>query len=367
MIAIVILLILAGISISALTNTGIFQKATDAKSVSENAENEQSQTLGEYERELNKYSALELTEDKMNKVLSMTENTFLKDANGNNFTLPAGFKVVVNEDTNNAKTVDKGIVIEDATVDNNGNVTPTNGSQFVWVPVGDITKEDGTIEKINLDRYMFANDGNGTPISQGENVINSYYSEEIVSKGNTIAKNLSNFKNSVVSNEGFYIGRYEARTVKERTANDKDLMQITEKSSDPIYNYVNQKQSAILSQNMYNSSKFTSDLINSYAWDTATLFLQTCGDNDIPYSWQTTKNTVLLKMGTENDKQCNIFDMASNVREWTTETSLINEQPCVDRGGIYNDKSNYMSIRVSGTSSYSYDYIGFRPIIYINN
>ena len=37
-ITIVILLILAGISISALTNTGIFQKAKDAKSASENAE-----------------------------------------------------------------------------------------------------------------------------------------------------------------------------------------------------------------------------------------------------------------------------------------------------------------------------------------
>ena len=38
-ITIVILLILAGISISTLTNTGIFQKAKDAKNASENAQN----------------------------------------------------------------------------------------------------------------------------------------------------------------------------------------------------------------------------------------------------------------------------------------------------------------------------------------
>ena len=37
-VTIVVLLILAGISISALTNTGIFQKAKDAKQASENAE-----------------------------------------------------------------------------------------------------------------------------------------------------------------------------------------------------------------------------------------------------------------------------------------------------------------------------------------
>ena len=54
-ITIVILLILAGISISTLSNTGIFQKAKDAKKTSENAEKEQVQTLGEYEKELNKY------------------------------------------------------------------------------------------------------------------------------------------------------------------------------------------------------------------------------------------------------------------------------------------------------------------------
>ena len=54
-ITIVILLILAGISISTLTNTGIFQKAKDAKKASENAELEQNTRLDEYESELDKY------------------------------------------------------------------------------------------------------------------------------------------------------------------------------------------------------------------------------------------------------------------------------------------------------------------------
>ena len=54
-ITIVILLILAGISISTLTNTGIFQKAKDAKKASENAELEQNKVLDEYEKELDKY------------------------------------------------------------------------------------------------------------------------------------------------------------------------------------------------------------------------------------------------------------------------------------------------------------------------
>ena len=55
-ITIVILIILAGISISTLTNTGIFQKAKDAKKASENAEKKQNEILAEYESELDKYT-----------------------------------------------------------------------------------------------------------------------------------------------------------------------------------------------------------------------------------------------------------------------------------------------------------------------
>ena len=54
-ITIIILLILAGISISALTNTGIFQKAKDAKQKSENAALDQNTKLNEYENEIDKY------------------------------------------------------------------------------------------------------------------------------------------------------------------------------------------------------------------------------------------------------------------------------------------------------------------------
>lgn len=54
-ITIIILLILAGISISSLTNTGIFEKAKEAKNKSENAESEQNKKLDEFEKEIDKY------------------------------------------------------------------------------------------------------------------------------------------------------------------------------------------------------------------------------------------------------------------------------------------------------------------------
>ena len=351
-ITIIILLILAGISISSLTNTGIFGKAKEAKDASENAEKEQKQTLSEYEKELNKYTAQELTNDKVNKVLSETENTILKDVNGNIFTLPAGFKI-----TGDATTVDKGIVIEDATVDSNGNATPTNGSQFVWVPVGKITKADGTKTEIKLNRYTFASDG--TPTEKNEEVIVTYYQELATSdKGNTVAKNITNFKNSVKANGGYYIGRYEAR---KNTTSGK----LTEVNSDLVWNNITQPGAAIQARNMYDEQQpFTSDLMNSYAWDTAITFIQNCTDKT-NYANQKSLNTSLSQTGTTNDNPCNIFDMASNVIEWTTETSSGSNYPCVNRGGGYSSSYGYTCIRSGNSTSLSNDLLGFRPLLYL--
>ena len=358
-ITIVILLILAGISISALTNTGIFAKAKEAKSTSENAEKEQSQTLSEYEKELNKYIAKELTDDKINTVLRKTENTILKDANGNIFTLPAGFKVVVNDDTNNAKTVDKGIVIEDVTD------ATTKGSQFVWVPVGVVKRDNGVKNEIKLNRYIFEEDG--TPIEQGEKIIGDTQQEmESTNEENIVSKSLSKFKTSVNKNNGFYIGRYEARKASDG--------KVTEIGTDNVWNSLYQSKAAQLSQNMYNNSLFTSDLINSYAWDTAVLFLQNCGSND-SYSRQKSKNTGELALkGTNNlemkdsvDLQCNVYDMASNMLEWTTEMTNHKDKPCVTRGSCYVYDYRYTSYRDVSEILRTNAFIGFRPIIYIND
>lgn len=330
-ITIIILLILAGISISALTNTGIFGKAKEAKKKSEDATLEQNKILDNYEKEVDQYLPAftgNTVEEAIQhgRVLNATDNTELHDEKGNKIVVPAGFKV-----TGDATTIDKGIVIEDATTG------ATSGSQFVWIPVGTITKADGTTVGINLNRYAF--DSNGIATEKNEEVIDSYYSET-ESKGNTVAKSISNFKSSVATNGGYYIGRYEARTTTARNDEGNALTQITEKETDQVYNYVTQKQAAGQAQGMYTNNNFTSDLMNSYAWDTATLFLQNCGTNK-KYSRQTSLNSSLLQTGTNTltetnkiDKQCNVYDMASNVYEWTTETSSSSGYPCVGRGGI---------------------------------
>ena len=88
-VTIIILLILATISIQSLTNTGLFEKAKEARDKTANAVENQAKTLNEYEDELNKYvsGASKVDTDwtgKVNKPKLMTGMTAIK------FTDPTG-------------------------------------------------------------------------------------------------------------------------------------------------------------------------------------------------------------------------------------------------------------------------------------
>ena len=289
-------------------------------------------------------------------MLAKKVNSVITDMYGNQITVPAGFKIKVDNTTNNATTVDKGIVILDS-----------KENEFVWVPVGkiytDVEKNEANANTIEVGRYSFDSTGvksvySGNYVEEDrEDTTNS-----LKNWGNTIAKNITKFKNSVETNGGYYIGRYEARKNINGT--------ITEVGTDTVWNNITQPNASIQAQNMYNSSKFISDLVNSYAWDTAVTFIQKCTEQKL-YSRQNSLNTTLSQTGTNTkdtkDVQCNIFDMASNLFEWTTETSDNSDNPCTIRGGSYHFSSNYTSNRNRNTNYNRYDDLGFRPILFVTD
>ena len=304
-----------------------------------------------------------------------TANTPAKDNLGNPITIPAGFEV-----DNPNDNVEDGIVVRDKTH------TKTAGSEFVWIPVGDVkTRDKGTIN-IELKRYIFNEDGTvneelskAEPRDQVQPTGYSYYFTEELENSqtdNSHAKNIVNFKSKAESSYGYYIGRYEARTATERKTKDDNLTPITTKPNDYVYNYVKQSQAATLSRGMYTNTAFESDLVNSYAWDTATVFLQTI-DNRITdktkkYSRQTSLNSSLANQGTNNltetskqDKICNVYDMASNCWEWSTETYSNSKNPCTIRGGSYYDIVKYTSNRNSSLTVNSNGDNSFRPLLYL--
>ena len=417
-ITIIVLLILAGVSIAMLTGQkGILTQANNAKNATELASAKEkvelavigaisqtrdgTLTVGNLRTELANYGgtiegeAFPVTAtvdgksfavDGNGNVVSTengtlgtvtgseTKNTTVKDSLGNQVVVPAGFKVI-----NPTENVTDGIIVEDVSH------SATKGSQFVWIPVGEVVKEIKdevkSIETITLSRYTFADDNVGTPTDKGateiENSYNNNYKHTEINtapNGNITAKeNIeseeSGFRKSVKDNHGYYIGRYESR---------KNGTQVTVKASDTVYNNITQPNAATVSRGMYSDSNFKSDLMNSYAWDTAIVFLQKF-DNRAnkaslkPYSQQTSLNTgSLASQGTNNlsdaskqDVICNVYDMASNCWEWTTETYSDPKGPCTRRGGSYFSSKNCTRLRNYNDTDFIYDDVSFRPLLYI--
>ena len=300
-----------------------------------------------------------------------TANTPAKDNLGNPITIPAGFEVVNPNDN-----VEDGIVVRDKTH------TKTAGSEFVWIPVGDVkTRDKGTIN-IELNRYTF--DRNGKETKQGTNKIDNCYTEDTAAKHdknyeNTIAKDIEDFKSKAEGSHGYYIGRYEARdkdVTAARTDSSSTTNQLVCTADNYVYNFVKQSQAAALSRGMYEGTPFESDLVNSYAWDTATLFLQTIDnrttDKTKKYSRQNSLNTSLAIQGTNNltnasqqDKICNVYDMASNCYEWSTETFSYSYGPWTRRGGGYYSSGYYASVRLGNIATDSGGHSSFRPLLYL--
>ena len=381
-ITIIVLLILAGVTIATLTgDNGILKKAGDAKTQTEQAKEDENLKIaiaGSYGTD-GKLNLKDLKDNLENQGINYDKNntgfplevtvngekkkidangniiesiqslktkgtvfkdtTTLEDTYGNQVTIPKGFKIA----DDSATEVTGGIVIEDATYTN------TIGSQFVWIPVGTgenaIKKANKEKVDIALGRYEFTKT---TSEYSGSSFTEDTTANHNSDYKNAIAKDIEQFKTSVKNNHGYYIGRYEAGVVDYNssvsTSNSDykinwtgytgDNIKLVCKKEQQVWNYVTQNKASELSRNMYGSeAKVTSDLINSYAWDTAIVFVQKCGkeSNSSTYSrtWghssitegmpQATGTNILTETS-KVDKQCNIFDMAGNCLEWTTET-----------------------------------------------
>ena len=335
-VTIIVLLILAGVAISlSLREDGIFKRAKEGAEIYQNAsENEKIELdkvvnyIDDYNNGNNKEDEEE--EEKLSEVEEAIkngtvykENTTIYDEYNNPVKVPQGFKIA----TDSGKNVTEGVVIEDVEAGDNN----TKGNQYVWIPIGNVKyNTSGATKTINFGRYEFETNSAGVMKQSADNytsvveidVGDNYNYKEVTSgANNTVAKNLGDFITKSKTAGGYYIGRYEAGKVSGNT-NTFNI-----KKGQTVYNYnITQPEAAELAQNLYSSNNnFESDLINSYVWDTAIVFIQTfSGDTD--YSKQIPLQTSLTTTGNAHDSsnnydvRCNIYDMAGNVREWSTET-----------------------------------------------
>ena len=420
-VTIVVLLILAGVTLNALFNeNGILTKSKNAGNIMEDAKKSDLNAINDLDKWIDEKTGNGGKEDptekpkitdsslKSNDRTTASSTVIAEDEKGNQVVVPGGFKVAADSGT----SVQQGIVIEDK-----------DGNQFVWIPVSNtnndgsnkIIKDDGTSVEITLGRYTFATTTPGTPqlVQKGSeydqttaaNVADktvdtkyragSYYYElkdsrpsnelKDLTGTNTTAKNLKDFIEKTETNKGFYIARYEASygggynadgtTSAEKYGNAKPLSQVSKANSTSsmsyvtgtLWNFIRQGQAAIVSQNMYKNDKYVeSDLINSYAWDTAIVYIQAMENEN--YANKTDGNGKLKNTGKTEDQVCKIFDMAGNIAEWTTEYSTntvsSSARPCTFRGGDFN-YSNYYTSAHNDSAANSFGTLSFRPLLYV--
>ena len=335
------------------------------------------------------------------------ETTQITDEQGNKVTIPEGFKVA----DDSGKTVQEGIVIEDNFSEDEG----VRGSQYVWIPVGKFKKNDGTTSnEIVLGRYKFpyldkgdwqliqeayttsnpTNYKNSVKMDYSDWYINNTYFMEmptyrqgnIVHEGtqgqNATAYELEKWVNSVKNNGGYYIGRYEASYASGASSEmdfavDYSKCKAASKVSTSyqasfymtykvgaLWNCITQIDALKVSINTYKNSSngVRSDLINSYAWDTALMYVHEAGNTN--YADKEVEGNNITNTGVSGDEVCKINDLAANISEWTTEYC-----------SMYNGTDNFCCTHrgagvTSGHRSQSYTEtafpsIGFRLTLYL--
>ena len=407
-VTIVVLLILAGVSINALfSENGIIKRAQDAQNKMNNAQESDLNALNDLDKWINNQvngttgggttggDDNPTTTSKISTLVgkeAVTKNTKAVDAYENKITIPKGFKVVAHGTVAGSATYtytgDDIPAVQDGIVIENG----TDGNQFVWVPVGTIKNKDNTTNTITLGRYEFDSSTGALKSTTPAQVASVENCTQTVTIGgnlqelstsrissssseNTTARNLSEFISTTLANGGYYIARFEASGTASKIAS---------KYNQTVLCNITQPNAAKAAREMYGEIKennklvYASDLVNSYAWDTAIIFIQTYSVKTDYASHNESKTTgKFTATGKNNDKYCNIWDMSGNASEWTTEFSTYSRDsnfcPCVYRGGYFSTSSYgpagalaYTSYRgVDDATGSGSRYLGLRPLLYV--
>ena len=213
------------------------------------------------------------------------------------------------------------------------------------------------------------------------------------------------YKNSVNKYGGFYIARYEAGSEKARTSSSGTTDTALSQANKYPYNCINQADSITKAATMNNGkTNVTAGLINGAAWDrTLNWILETNSDmsladiNEDSTSWGNYHNSkfnftgkystkdgkdftdvtastekpensaYLLGTGiTDYTKKNNIYDLAGNCAEWTTE-SYTSDNRVIRGGDGYSEtiSSPVCSRHAETPGTYGKMY-GFRASIYVN-
>ena len=315
---------------------------------------------GKYEMKISDIDVGEITYE--------TSYTIFKDVNGEQVPIPEGYIVSENSDEN---IVNKGLVVSDS-----------RGNEYVWISC----TVDSSSNKLQYKRTEWGVEKDGTDNSRAikdeltlkdidvtysktdtDNGINEEISKEIVAQINAE-------KESIKKYGGYYIGRYEV---------GKDNKTAVIKAEQEPYVNIKWSKAYELAKGIGGGEGATTYLCSSYSWDTAINFIQnTTGKNyatsiiGFNGNWKSqevkdSSGKVIKPVNTAQRLNtglttalCNIYDMGGNVGEFTTELNPGTSETVVLRGG-HNNRNHPAGFRWDYGSGYATSFFGFRATLFL--
>ena len=414
-ITIIVLLILAGVTIAALSgNNGILTRAKEAKEKTNQKNDEETEKLAGYESTIDQYA---------NGATGGSGNGGLGGSGGGTGT---NFTNVNAADSNPAGAVPANSTVVEADASKGIVIKDKNDNEWVWIEVPktivfsgleiDTTKELTEENYNNIKNKLIAYAGvyRKGSATQSYNWTDEWYngcgmtSDEYTQAYQKVLK-------SVYTYGGFWIGRYEAgiegtitETTNARTDSSARITigtspkAISQKDAIP-YNYVYCSEAQALAKEMTPNSKYASSLMFGIQWDLVCKYLEvkstlkTADINSNSSTWGNYINaeitiasdkakqgsswttitekkaaniSMLLTTGaSEETNKMNIYDFAGNESEWTLEHATSDsDYPCALRGGSYSYTGSFnpASYRNNGSTTIAVKLIGFRSTFYVN-
>ena len=326
-----------------------------------------SETKLKAKEEYGKYE-MKISDIDVGEITYETSYTIFKDVNGEQVPIPEGYIVSENSDEN---IVNKGLVISDS-----------RGNEYVWISC----TVDSSSNKLQYKRTEWGVEKDGTDNSRAikdeltlkdidvtysktdtDNGINEEISKEIVAQINAE-------KESIKKYGGYYIGRYEV---------GKDNKTAVIKAEQEPYVNIKWSKAYELAKGIGGGEGATTYLCSSYSWDTAINFIQnTTGKNyatsiiGFNGNWKSqevkdSSGKVIKPVNTAQRLNtglttalCNIYDMGGNVGEFTTELNPGTSETVVLRGG-YSNVNGPAGYRWDGGSGNASSLYGFRATLFL--
>ena len=368
-ITIIVMLILVAVSVNVIIKSNLIGTAEKTVNKYKTASEEEGNN-GVIEIDGKKYNSIE---DYMagKEKLPDVEAGVRAETNSNykGATIPKGFTV---SGIKSEQSIDDGLVIYDipegTTVDwTNPNSVKTAYNQFVWIPV-EVTASDTETNIVAFTRSKWT--ANAETGGERTNGLSTDYTEPDSTNDTTdktgIVDQITELTKSIYKYGGFYIGRYEAGSETPRTSSSGvTTLGIKQDMYPYIYVKWGDSMSSIgttgavyLSNSLYNTNEYgaTSMLCTGACWDSMLDFIKdrehsvmdsrtwgnysnsetfeitrgayavynsTLGSfNNVENKYSKIKDTSILLTTGATERNCskNIYDVAGNCFEWTTES-----------------------------------------------